>query len=168
MKSIPLNILSNILIGLKDGLSYREIQKQYGASKSTVARISERLSQAGLSAQEAISLDETELQALFYPPREKTLIEPDWQKIHNKLQQRKVTLLLMYEDYEQQAEGLGHISTPILHSVVDTTIGSELMASVHYPAILIVNLPKKLKLTLPVISCNGLIVSEKSIQPNSL
>ena len=111
MKSIPLNILSNILIGLKDGLSYREIQKQYGASKSTVARISERLSQAGLSAQEAISLDEVELQALFYPPREKTLIEPDWQKIHNKLQQRKVTLLLMYEDYEQQAEGLGHIYT---------------------------------------------------------
>lgn len=111
MKSIPLNILSDILIGLKDGLSYREIQKQYGASKSTVARISERLSQAGLSAQEAISLDEVELQALFYPPREKTLIEPDWQKIHNKLQQRKVTLLLMYEDYEQQAEGLGHIYT---------------------------------------------------------
>ena len=111
MKSIPLNILSDILIGLKDGLSYREIQKQYGASKSTVARISERLSQAGLSAQEAISLDEVELQALFYPPRENTLIEPDWQKIHNKLQQRKVTLLLMYEDYEQQAEGLGHIYT---------------------------------------------------------
>ena len=111
MKSIPLNILSDILIGLKDGLSYREIQKQYGASKSTVARISERLSQAGLSAQEAISLDEVELQALFYPPREKTLIEPDWQKNHNKLQQRKVTLLLMYEDYEQQAEGLGHIYT---------------------------------------------------------
>lgn len=74
MKSIPLNILSDILIGLKDGLSYREIQKQYGASKSTVARISERLSQARLSAQEAISLDEVELQALFYPPREKTLI----------------------------------------------------------------------------------------------
>ena len=61
MKSIPLNILSDILIGLKDGLSYRKIQKQYGTSKSTVARISERLSQAGLSAQEAISLVKSEL-----------------------------------------------------------------------------------------------------------
>ena len=107
MKSIPLNVINDVLIGLKDGLSYRQIQQLYGTSKSTVARLSERLCQAGLTAQEALSLDEIERQTLFHPPREKTLIEQDWAKVHQKLQQRNVTLLLMYEDYEQHALGLG-------------------------------------------------------------
>ena len=89
MKSIPLNVINDVLIGLKDGLSYRQIQQLYGTSKSTVTRLSERLCQAGLTAQEVLSLDEIERQTLFHPPREKTLIEPDWAKVHQKLQQKK-------------------------------------------------------------------------------
>lgn len=33
MKSIPLNVINDVLIGLKDELSYRQIQQLYGASR---------------------------------------------------------------------------------------------------------------------------------------
>ncbi len=33
MKSIPLNVINDVLIGLKDELNYRQIQQLYGASR---------------------------------------------------------------------------------------------------------------------------------------
>lgn len=73
MKSITVDILLAVLAGLKGGLSFRQIQKQCGASKSTVGRISERLAQVGLSAQDALELDDDSRQALFYPPKARVL-----------------------------------------------------------------------------------------------
>lgn len=42
MKPVPIHIITDILNGLQQGLSYRKIQNLYGSSKSTIARISER------------------------------------------------------------------------------------------------------------------------------
>lgn len=111
MKSITVDILLAVLAGLKGGLSFRQIQKQCGASKSTVGRISERLAQVGLSAQDALELDDDSRQALFYPPKARAIVEPDWDRVHSRCKQKSVTLLLMYEDYQQRAEGLGSIYT---------------------------------------------------------
>ena len=111
MKSIPTDTLVGILTGLSDGLSFRRIQKQYGSSKTTVGRIAERLAQAGMSAKDALALDVNSRQALFYPPKHSTLIEPDWERVHGKVTQQKATLLQMYEDYQRRCQGLGSVYT---------------------------------------------------------
>ena len=111
MKPIPINIISGILAGLQQGLSYRKIQNLYGSSKSTIARISERLSQNGLSIQDALSMSDEELKAFFYVPQTSSQIEPDWSRVHKKLQQKSVTLILLYQDYAQRSDGLGEIYT---------------------------------------------------------
>ena len=111
MKPIPINIITGILAGLQQGLSYRKIQNLYGSSKSTIARISERLSQNGLSIQDALSMSDEELKAFFYVPQTSSQIEPDWSRVHKKLQQKSVTLILLYQDYAQRSDGLGEIYT---------------------------------------------------------
>ena len=105
MKPVPIHIITDILNGLQQGLSYRKIQNLYGSSKSTIARISERLSQNGLSTQDALKMSDEELKAFFYVPQSSSQIEPDWSRIHKKLQQKSVTLILLYQDYAQWSEG---------------------------------------------------------------
>ena len=63
MKPVPIDIVIGILNGLQQGYSYRKIQNLYGSSKSTIARIAERLSQNGLSAQDAQNMSSEELKA---------------------------------------------------------------------------------------------------------
>ena len=98
MKPVPINVITGILNGLQQGLSYRKIQSLYGSSKSTIARISERLSQNGLSVQDALDMSDEELKAFFYVSQSSSQIEPDWSRVHRKLQQKSVTLILLYQD----------------------------------------------------------------------
>ena len=101
MKPVPIDIITGILNGLQQGHSYRKIQNLYGSSKSTIARIAERLSQNGLSAQDALNMSAEELKAFFYVTQTPSQIEPDWSRVHQKLQQKSVTLILLYQDYVQ-------------------------------------------------------------------
>ena len=54
MKNLSITSIIEILTGLSQGLSYRKIQQQYGASKSSVARIATKLSSATISATQAL------------------------------------------------------------------------------------------------------------------
>ena len=77
MKNLSITSIIEILTGLSQGLSYRKIQQQYGASKSSVARIATKLSSATISATQALKLADSELQELIYPSEETTNIDPD-------------------------------------------------------------------------------------------
>ena len=91
MKNLSITSIIEILTGLSQGLSYRKIQQQYGASKSSVARIATKLSSATISATLALKLTDSELQELIYPSEETTNIDPDWDKIHKKVTTTQLT-----------------------------------------------------------------------------
>lgn len=107
MKNLSITSIIEILTGLSQGLSYRKIQQQYGASKSSVARIATKLSSATISATQALKLTDSELQELIYPSEETTNIDPDWDKIHKKVTTTKLTLLQLYEAYFESNHATG-------------------------------------------------------------
>ena len=60
---------------------------------------------SGLSTQELCGLDDEDLQKIFYPPTGKVRVDPDWEQVHSLLKRKKVTLQMLFAEYEKQAEG---------------------------------------------------------------
>ncbi len=96
--------LRGVLQGLNQKLSYRDIQKQNGVAKTTVGRIVERVLNSGLSYDQLLALDDRACLNAIFPPPTKRFIEPDWFEIHKRLDRRKVTLLRLFYDYEQNTD----------------------------------------------------------------
>ena len=83
-------------------LSQREVSRATGVSKSSVGEIASYARAAGLTWQEARSLDDDALQARVYPPaapRSARHLEPDWAEIHQCLKRPSATLQLLWEHY---------------------------------------------------------------------
>jgi transposase len=86
------------------GLSERQIAQSLGLSRPTVAQYLHRAQAAGLSWPLPEGLDEATLEALLFPPpaAQGTLahLAPDWASVHQELQRKGVTLLLLWQEYK--------------------------------------------------------------------
>ena len=83
-------------------LSQREVARATGVSKSSVGEIASYARAAGLTWQEARSLDDDALHARVYAPavpRSSRHLEPNWAEIHQCLKRPSATLQLLWEHY---------------------------------------------------------------------
>ncbi len=94
-----------VLQALDENMSYREIEAWLHISKTAAGRIRTAAVNSGLSTQELCGLDDEELQKIFYPPTGKVRVDPDWEQVHSLLKRKKVTLQMLFAEYEKQAEG---------------------------------------------------------------
>lgn len=89
--------------------SKREIARIIGASPTTVSDYLARAKLAGLRYPLPEGLDEGALERLLFPPSEPSSVQrpaPDWQRVHNELRRKGVTLELLWQEYKaEQADG---------------------------------------------------------------
>ena len=95
-----------VLQALDENMSYREIEAWLHISKTAAGRIRTAAVNSGLSTQELCGLDDEDLQKIFYPPTGKVRVDPDWEQVHSLLKQKKVTLQMLFAEYEKQAPSL--------------------------------------------------------------
>lgn len=93
--------------------SHHLIASSLGVSSSTVGECLRRATEARLSWPLAPELDDGKLEALLYPPPPKRLPdaqrEIDWAKVHQELQRKHVTIMLLWQEYKAQCpKGLGY------------------------------------------------------------
>ena len=92
-------------------LSQRQIGAALGISKSTVSEIASYTRAAGLDWAQAQHLSDEELQARLYRPpvaRQSRHLEPDYAHLHRELKRPGVTLQLLWEEYQQQHQGVAY------------------------------------------------------------
>lgn len=92
-------------------LSTRQIGAALGISKSTVGEIASYTRAAGLDWEQAQHLSDEELQARLYRPpvaRQSRHLEPDYAQLHRELKRPGVTLQLLWEEYQQQHQGVAY------------------------------------------------------------
>ena len=92
---------------LEAGLSYAEVARARGMSKSTVGKFALLASAAGVDWAVAQTLDDEALEARLFRPavaRNSRQLEPDYAQIHVELKRPVVTLQLLWEEYKR---GLG-------------------------------------------------------------
>ncbi|MFC5522526.1 IS21 family transposase, partial [Polaromonas jejuensis] len=92
-------------------LSQRQIGAALGISKSTVSEIASYTRAAGLDWEQAQHLSDEELQARLYRPpvaRQSRHLEPDYAQLHSELKRPGVTLQLLWEEYQQQHQGVAY------------------------------------------------------------
>ena len=86
------------------GLSARQIAQSLGLSRPTVAQYLHRAQAAGLSWPLPEGRDAATLEALLFPPpaAKGTLahLAPDWASVHQELQRKGVTLLVLWQEYK--------------------------------------------------------------------
>jgi transposase len=98
------------------GLSQRTIGRSCQISHSTVSEYLQRAEAAGLKWPLPDDLDEESLHRLLYPAAGNKApaspgvqITPDWEKVHQELKKRNVTLRLLWTEYrESHAAGYGY------------------------------------------------------------
>ena len=82
--------------------TYREIGESVGCSKTTVGEILSRCKQCGLTYKDAQSMTQDQINELVYPDAfgpKQVKEEPDWEKIHARLQSSKrVNLQYIWEE----------------------------------------------------------------------
>lgn len=86
------------------GLSHRQIAKNCGIARPTVADYLRRASAAGVSWPLPEGLDEGTLERLLFPLPQVMPAElrprPDWSAIHRELKRKGVTLFLLWQEYK--------------------------------------------------------------------
>ncbi len=91
------------------GRSKREIARIINVSPTTVSDYLARSSLAGLSHPLPEHLDDTALERLLFPPSPPSSVqraEPSWQKVHQELRRKGVTLELLWQEYKaEQPDG---------------------------------------------------------------
>ncbi len=92
-------------------LSQRQIGAALGISKSAVSEIASYARAAKLGWEQAQHLCDDELQARLYRPpvaRQSRHLEPDYARLHCELKRAGVTLQLLWEEYQQQHQGVAY------------------------------------------------------------
>lgn len=87
---------------LRTDLSNRQIGERLRCSPTTAGRYRRQLAEGKLDWAAIEPLDEIALDRLLNPGKNRTrkrFVEPDWAYIHQELQRRGVTLLLLHEEY---------------------------------------------------------------------
>jgi transposase len=95
------------------GLSKRAIGRSCQISHSTVSKYLKRAEAAGLKWPLPEGLDEGSLYRLLFPEKgtdqQVMRVLPDWEKVHQELKKRSVTLRLLWTEYrEAHPEGYGY------------------------------------------------------------
>ncbi|MGF6937815.1 transposase [Paraburkholderia sp. UCT70] len=92
--------------------SQREIATTIGASSATVWDYLDRVRRAQLDFEKAMTMEETALDALLFPPppsSSRTRPMPNWPMVHRELGRKGVTLDLLWNEYKaQEPEGYGY------------------------------------------------------------
>jgi len=87
------------------GQSRRQISKNCGIARSTVADYLNRAASAGLSWPLPDDMDEATLERMLYPPLPVIAPEnrpkPTWSKIYKELKRKSVTLQLLWQEYKE-------------------------------------------------------------------
>ena len=92
-------------------LSTRQIGQALNISKTTVSEIASYARAAGVDWPTAQGLTDEELQRRLYRPavaRSSSQLEPDYHWIHRELKRPGVTLQLLWEEYQQQHQGVAY------------------------------------------------------------
>ena len=92
-------------------LSTRQIGQALNISKTTVSEIASYARAAGVDWPSAQGLTDEELQRRLYRPavaRSSSQLEPDYNWIHLELKRPGVTLQLLWEEYQQQHQGVAY------------------------------------------------------------
>lgn len=87
------------------GLSERTIAKSVSLSRSTISKIITRSKEIGLSWPLPSDMDDSKLESLLFPVpqgRPKNCFEPEWEKLHQELKRKGVTLQLLWMEYKEQ------------------------------------------------------------------
>lgn len=85
------------------GMSNRKIAVTCGISRPTVSEYLRRADDAGLQWSVAVDMDDAQLEQMLYPsppdlpPQERGI--PDWQRVHEELRHKHVTLFLLWQEY---------------------------------------------------------------------
>jgi transposase len=107
-------ILETLRLRWGKGRSERDVARSVGVSPSTVVRLTQRASRAGLSWPLPPDLDEGALEAMLYPPCPAGPKRPraplDNKEIHRELRRKHVTLRLLWEEYrvDHREDGYGY------------------------------------------------------------
>lgn len=98
------------VLRLKDecGLTYSQIARSLRMSKGSVANYLCRAEAAGLTHQEAATLDDAALTARLAPRQSAVpkFAAPDFALMHRELKRKGVTLTLLWEEYRAAADGV--------------------------------------------------------------
>jgi transposase len=92
---------------LEAGLSYAQIARAVGIGKGTVGKFMLLARAAGVDWAVAQTLSDAQLEARLYRPavpRSSRQLEPDFAWIHQELKRPGVTLQLLWEEYQRDAE----------------------------------------------------------------
>jgi len=90
---------------LDAGLSYAEVARVSGVSKSTVGKVALLARAAGVDWAIAESLSDEDLERRLYRPpvpRASRQLEPDYAHVHRELARPGVTLQLLWEEYQRE------------------------------------------------------------------
>ncbi len=89
-------------------LSQSQIARALGISKASVSNYLSAAQTAGLSHGEAVGLDDTALVARLNPKRagQAKFAPPDFATVHRELKRKGVTLMLLWEEYRESAQGV--------------------------------------------------------------
>lgn len=94
------------------GLSDRQVAASLNIAHSTVGEYLQRAERAGLDWEQVQVLEETELKARLFPPKQsgaKKRPEPDWQEIAKELKRKGVTRTLLWQEYlAEYPDGYGY------------------------------------------------------------
>lgn len=93
--------LRSVLQGLVHNLSYRDIQRQSGVPKTSIGRIVSKVIDRQMTYAEVLALPDDQCLSLFYASERKRCTEPDWFEVNKQLSKPKVTLGLVYQQYER-------------------------------------------------------------------
>jgi len=134
-----MSVIKEVLrLKLSAKLSNRQIQNLGIASRSNVSNILTRFHQSGLGIEEALALEETQLQALLFPEQSSLPLRrnprphPDWNEVHQELSKKGVTRLLLWQEYkERHPDGYGYSQFKEYYNRYKATLNPS-MRQIHY------------------------------------
>ena len=101
-RKIAMTTVRTVLNLLSNGLSYSKIRRKTGTSKGFINKVAA----ASRPDFEAFSkLSDEEIHETLYPKSRNSRAEPDWDEVNHLLQQKHMTLQLVFDEYCQKNTG---------------------------------------------------------------
>ena len=97
-RKIAMTTVRTVLNLLSHGLSYKKIRLQTGASNGFINKVA---TAARPDLQAFLKLSDAEIHDRLYPRPQRARVEPDWEDVNALLQQKHMTLQLVYDEYRQ-------------------------------------------------------------------
>lgn len=101
-RKIAMTTVRTVLNLLSHGLSYKKIRLQTGASNGFINKVA---TAARPDLQAFLKLSDAEIHERLYPRPQRARVEPDWDGVNALLQQKHMTLQLVYDEYRQANDG---------------------------------------------------------------